>query len=155
MKPRSYPPMNLAGNRKRGARFGFPDMNPATLLFLTQELRRARKSHPDNNRTLDLISHYLDRTRRELAEYAAGRSNAITVQMTALQIAVMAIRLSEEGIAGHPYKGNAPTLPGPLGEHMQKVMEESNKLGQNDPGFQDLKTNASAMEALTAKVTRK
>lgn len=139
---------NPALARQRGKKFGYPDMNPATLLFLTQELRRARKSHPDNNRTLDLISHYLDRTRRELNEYAQGRSNAMTVQMTALQIAVMAIRLSEEGIAGHPYKGNAPTLPGPLGEHMQAQLDKVSIAEQVAPKFDEL-------DALLSKVTKK
>lgn len=126
-------------SRPRGARFGYPDMNPATLLFLTQELRRARANHPSNEKNWKLIDHYRDQLHNQLSDYRRGFSDALTVQMTALQIAVMAIRLSEEGVADHPYKGNIRTvLPGPMGE-LERQMDAA-------------KPNPE-MDALTERVT--
>lgn len=132
------------------SRFGYPDMNPATLLFLTQELRRARSKHPRRDKNMELIRHYMQQLDLALMDHREGSGNAARVFTTGLQIAVMAIRLVEEGTAGNPYRGNAPDIGGPPDEYVQEQLEKIS----TERKFTD-KDATDLFDKFTVRFTRK
>ena len=84
-------------------------MNPETLRAIRSELEKARKQYPTNVGNLRILRHFVDQLENELQRDAA----AVQIFATACCVAVMAIRVAEEGDSKFRYASYVQN-PGPL-----------------------------------------
>jgi hypothetical protein len=84
-------------------------MNSETLRAIKSELEKARKRYPTNVGTLRILRHFVDQLENELSRDAA----AVQIFATSCVVAVMAIRVAEEGDSKFKYASYVQN-PGPL-----------------------------------------
>ena len=88
----------------------WPNMRACTLKAIAEELVRARAKHPHRGAHIGLAHNYLAEIERAISEHRAGRQSAAQVFAAAATLAVMAVRIMEEGSIGFPY-ANHFSLP--------------------------------------------
>lgn len=91
-------------------------MHPETLRNIKAELKRARRDYPDRVKNLDVLNHYVQKMPLLLKSHNDGARNvqSIDVYANAIIIAVMAIRVAEEGASNFAYADHASVNIGPL-----------------------------------------
>jgi hypothetical protein len=85
------------------------DILPETLRALRAELQRARKQYPTNVRNHEALREFVFRLSKSLNNNVAS----VQVYAEAICVAVMAIRIAEEGDANSKYQAYKQN-PGPL-----------------------------------------
>jgi len=83
-------------------------INPETLRNIISELRRARRDHPSKAKNLEVLLYYVNRMGPLLSGHTRGQRgnehvSAADIYANAIIIAVMAIRLAEEGASNYAY----------------------------------------------------
>lgn len=89
-----------------------------TLRNVKKELERARKLHPTNQRTFELLRHYVDRLEQQLKDDAT----AIDIFATGVELITMAFRVVEEGDAKYRYASYLQN-PGPLWQFRNEMSD--------------------------------
>ena len=74
-----------------------------TLRHIKSELTRARKDYPDKTNNLNTLEFFVGQLKSALAQHDARMSSALHVYSQAICVAVMAIRVAEEGAADFKY----------------------------------------------------
>lgn len=88
-------------------------LNPVTLNSIKRELVRARRDYPSKDGNLRTLEHFVPQLHMALKAHDDGQMMAVHVYAIAITIAVMAIRVAEEGASNFKYASYVPS-PGPL-----------------------------------------
>ena len=79
-------------------------MDKRTEYCISAELQFARSKFPGNNLNFPALIEEVGELAKALLDHSYGKCEAKDVYAEALQVAVMAIRIAEEGSAEFPYK---------------------------------------------------
>jgi hypothetical protein len=88
-------------------------LNVVTKNSIERELQRARRDHPNKDGNLRTLEYFVQQLPLAMRSYDDGQVNALFVYSIAITVAVMAIRVAEEGASNFKYASYVPN-PGPL-----------------------------------------
>ena len=115
-------PRTCSGTAGASAQRAKSNPRADTIRAIYAELRRARDRYPGNIRTMDVLKHFVIELERSLRQHNEDRVHDVDVFSQAIIVAVMAIRVAEEGDAKYKYRSYQST-PGPLFDILARAVD--------------------------------